>query len=259
MTYRLSLMSRRFFAILASAALTACPLMAAQDSSDKRKHVNVQIQSGDSFGSGVILRELDNGYLVVTNDHVLAPAQKLHCLRTSSGNTYVAHRIGISDAAVDLAFLWFFPSGNRQEKARVAPSWLERYPAPLSTVVSTGFSEQHGYSQRKGMIVPLLPTALRGGYDLTYSSNVDKGMSGGAVFNSWGFIIGVNAMHADPLWDAELKDEKGRKIPQVLSRRLEKVAIGISIDRILRESARMVPGNIPTAWKRMDHSCSRTK
>jgi S1-C subfamily serine protease len=52
-----------------------------------------------------------------------------------------------------------------------------------------------------GKISLLLDRALAGGYQIGYTNEVRKGMSGAPLLNVYGEVLGINSLRQDPLWD----------------------------------------------------------
>jgi hypothetical protein len=119
--------------------------------------------------------------------------------------------------------------------------------AQLPIVFSTGYpieveTGRDGpfYREMEGLLLPLLESPLEGGYDLTFAMTIGKGMSGGGVFLGTR-LIGINGVHADPLWRSPWRRGDGLPISQALNRKLELVSMGIPIgviEAVFRQTPR---------------------
>lgn len=230
-------------------ALIDIPSAIGVGSNNSRQPSVVRVKRGDQNGSGVIIKELDQGYVIVTSNHVLTNAGPI-CIASANGSKYVANRIGKENARLDVALLWIPKVGKQEVVANVGSRLNQKIALPLASIVATGYPDKQSYSEREGIIVPLLPFTLEDGYNLTYTSTIEKGMSGGGVFNDRDILIGINGMHSQPLWSAELKDSRGRVIPSILARRLETVSIGTSLAPIMKEMNSVLPSKVPAAWRK---------
>ena len=196
--------------------------------------------SGEAKGSGVMLPSADGGQWIATNRHVVRD-QKTICVISGTKSKLpalvVSGRASAGKEPLDLAMVWL-PSRkkDRLNLAVLAQSPPEASKLPL--VVSTGYPtplqkqpEGPSYTEKPGLLVPLLGSPLEGGFDLAYTSTVEKGMSGGGVFIG-GALIGINGAHANPLWPGQWNDPKGKPVDAALNRRLELVSLGISVQTI---------------------------
>ncbi len=203
------------------------------------KASTVRIRSGDKHGSGVIVRENDGIYWVVTNDHVLTNGTE-HCIESAGGGFYQGFHLPMINDKVDLALLWFKSERGIEPVAHFASSPAAVIEESIQIVLATGFPANQRYEERAGLTVPLLKKPLEGGYNLTYTSDIDKGMSGGGIFNLNNELIGINAAHQEALWDATWTYQSGEPVAASLNKKLDLVAIGlniISIDKALKAIA----------------------
>ncbi|HAJ64669.1 MAG TPA: serine protease, partial [Cyanobacteria bacterium UBA8543] len=62
------------------------------------------------------------------------------------------------------------------------------------------WSDSMGFVLTTGQVSLLLNRALVGGYQVGYTNEIQKGMSGGPILNRQGKLVGINGMHKYPLW-----------------------------------------------------------
>ena len=170
---------------------------------EKAQQFTVRVFSDNSQGSGILIRRQGQLYTVLTNRHVLeenAPYQ----VQMSDQQVYSAWedkavRFGLNDLAL-VQFRSVFKTYN---PAALASS---KALSTGETVYATGFPveiEDSLTSEIKftcGQVSFILDKALEGGYQVGYTNDIWKGMSGGPVLNSTGEVVAVNGMHAYPLW-----------------------------------------------------------
>ena len=194
---------------------------------------------GEQLGSGVIVAEVDGGYWIATNRHVVQD-QKLSCvLAGGQSSPAVVMPTGSSTGQgdEDLALLWL-PSSKGAVLVVADQSGLPEPPEQLPLVVATGFPTPlkplvngPAYLENVGLLLPLLKQPLQGGFSLAYTSFVEKGMSGGGVFQGRR-LIGINGAHANPLWPGQWKDQGNKPVSAILNRKLEQVSLGIPLQTI---------------------------
>ena len=189
---------------------------------------------GQQRGSGVLVSAATGGLWVVSNRHVVGDMRTV-CVVMADRSA----RAGLVDEQrqrkkLDLALIWL-PSAQRE--AVLVAEVNEQVPAAdaLPLVVATGFPTPLGsasidgpvYSERPGLLVPLLKDPLQDGLDLAYTSSVEKGMSGGGVFLG-SDLIGINSAHRDPLWPGQWRNAKGQPVTEQLNQKMDLVSLGIS-------------------------------
>jgi len=143
-----------------------------------------------ALGSGFVISE--DGY-IVTNNHVIEGADEIR-VEFFSGKELVATLIG-TDPLTDIALLRvnspeplaYVPWGD-SEAARVG-DWVIAVGNPLGQ----GFSVSSGIISAKGR-------ALQGSYDdyIQTDAAINRGNSGGPLFNMDGEVIGVNTAILSP-------------------------------------------------------------
>ena len=85
---------------------------------------------------------------------------------------------------------------------------------------------------KKGKVIYVLNNALEGGYDVGVSADIEKGMSGGGIFDEKGRLIAITSVHADPLWETQLYYESGEAVGKKKSALISKYSMGISAKRL---------------------------
>src|SRR6478672_8200950 len=194
---------RRFLAILIVSVFVALiPHTAYALSSDKVRQIAKEITviiDGCGAGSGVIFRHEGNVYSVLTAKHVVDDA-KLTCLIiTADGVRQDANpQFTVPVLGVDLAVLQF-TSNNNYKLAEFGDSNQVKEDQVVYVAGAPGQSEV--FSSRKlivvdGRIVSIQPPN-QDGYSLIYNNLTRKGMSGGAVLDENGKVIGIHGQGED--------------------------------------------------------------
>ena len=192
--------------------------------------------NGQQLGSGVIVAAERHGLWVVSNRHVVG-IKRLVCVdsidRSSIAGMVVTKQPMSQQKELDVALIWM-PTTKEMtaQTAVVAEKALKGND--FSVVVATGFpttlstsSDKPVYSERPGLLIPLLHTPLQDGIDLTYTAAIQKGMSGGGLFHG-SELIGINSAHSEPLWPGRWLDAHGKAVNEQLNQKLDLVSLGIS-------------------------------
>ncbi|MFN3076827.1 MAG: DegQ family serine endoprotease [Alphaproteobacteria bacterium] len=162
-----------------------------KDFFDRRKQDHSRPRKATSLGSGFIIDP--SGY-VVTNNHVVSDAEEIHV--TLHDNTVVKARIVGKDAKTDVALLKIdtdkkLPavSFGDSDKARVG-DWVLAIGNPFGL----------GGSVTQGIVSARARDIQAGPYDdfIQTDASINRGNSGGPLFNTSGEVIGINAAIYSP-------------------------------------------------------------
>jgi tetratricopeptide (TPR) repeat protein len=171
--------------------------LSATEVSKIAKEVTVLIQSQSQkprYGSGVIIKREGNTYTVLTAAHVVDTANKYEIV-TSDGQRYsLNYSTKKQLPGVDLAVVQFISSrnytvatmGDSHTSTEGTTAYVAGYPEPTLAI------NQSIYTFTTGDITANAAKALRDGYALVYSNDTKKGMSGGAVMNDKGELVGIH-------------------------------------------------------------------
>jgi S1-C subfamily serine protease len=202
--------------------------------------ITVKVLAGeDDWGSGILIRRQNNSYWVLTNQHVLWIGDRYR-IQTADGRVHAAKSISqASFGQDDLGLLQFQSQAINYETAKLGCSKTLSVGTP---VLATGFPlpltefSSKGFKFTTGRISLITPKAFEGGYQVGYSNDIEKGMSGGPVLNLQGEVVAVNGMHQEPLWGDPYVFQDGSK-PKVASRSiLEHSSWAIPMETVLRSA-----------------------
>ena len=226
----------------AALALLAAPCFGAPAEREQRAAVTVLLQdaSANPLGSGVVVAEASGGVWVATNRHVVEGQTHICVVAPERpARTALVMPAAGSKATLplDLALLWWpATQGTAQAVAEIQTNPPRAQDLPL--VVASGYPtptqanrQASSYIEATGLLLPLLRQPLQGGFALAYTSEVQKGMSGGGVFLGKR-LIGLNGAHPKPLWPGQWLQADGKAVPTELNARLELVALGIPVSTI---------------------------
>lgn len=170
------------------------------------RSITVKVKVDRAWGSGILVRKRGQTYFVVTNQHVLNTGDRFS-IQTADGRIYPAkvHRAEFGDR--DLALLQFQATPNYAIASLVKTAIIK----VGDEVFAAGFPLEHdstksqarnsiGFNFVTGQVSLLTTKVLAGGYQIGYTNDVRKGMSGGPLLNRQGNVVGINGMHAYPIW-----------------------------------------------------------
>ena len=194
------------------------------------REISVKITSADSGGSGVIIARNYNTYLVLTNKHVVQDGKEF-TVDTHDGVTYQAIEVENKIATDDDLALLQFTSNKDYQTATINTAATPRVE---QTILAVGYSAENGkLVTESGKIEKVPNKTLKEGYSIGYTSNIIGGMSGGAIINTDGEVIGINGKSAFPIVNTGYTYRDGTKPSAEEIEELRKLSWGLSINRLL--------------------------
>ena len=182
---------------------------------------------GESIGSGVLLVRQQHVYTVITNAHVIQSASVPFQIQTPDGQIYAAALIAPPTSQNrDLSILRFQSRDRMYIPAKLATAspkvadrvWSSGFPLDRSSHPAKSPGEPNIVS---GQITQILPVPISGGYSIGSDRTISKGMSGGPLIDRSGELIGINGVHADPLWDTPEVLEDGSTVNDELQEQID--------------------------------------
>ena len=220
--------------------------------------VRIDLEGGAN-GSGVIIAEEDNTYYVLTAAHVVQGKKSQYEVITSDGEEHTPNYAKTTIfPGVDLAVLQF-STGKTYRVATLAA--YELGLNELEWVFVSGFPGGLGESERmftggvleskeRGSLGLLdegsVMDAQYGGYELAYTNISFRGMSGGPVLDSRGYVIGINAYGEEDT----VIDETGQKVRVHLGK-----SLGVPTGTFLALAGQ---ANIKSEWLKVETSSPPT-
>lgn len=207
--------------------------------------IAVKIISGsDVLGTGFLIEKQDGIYTVVTNAHVLRAGDPPYRLQVRE-RIYPAQPISNRKFRQnDLALLQFRSSDNytiatlslSSELTKGQDVFVAGYVEDdnKSNSSATSQKELSGFVFNRGKVSLILGKALEGGYQIGYTNELKKGMSGGPLLNRWGEVVGINGKHAYPLWNAPSIYQDGSQVRPALNRAIDRYSWAIPIGTLLK-------------------------
>lgn len=187
------------WAILSGASICAMPSaswgMSAAEVAKIAKSTAVEIASTSSQGSGIIIQQRGNKYLVLTAAHVVRSSPQTYEIITADN---IHHQIqpatiqplpGVDLAVVEFVSNQIYPTpklGNASESTEGTTIYVSGFP--LGTVAI----DRSVFSFTDGKVTANSSKPLKDGYSLIYSNNTLPGMSGGGVFNDKGELVAIH-------------------------------------------------------------------
>jgi S1-C subfamily serine protease len=193
--------------------------------------ITVQVLSTEFLGSGILLKKQNNIYTILTNAHVLEADEPPYQIVTPDGQIHQAEVSKKGDfGKYDLAILEFSSNKN------YAVVTMGNQPQIGDEVFIAGFPRNEDtekkFTFRTGKINLVLEKALERGYQIGYTNQLEKGMSGGPLLNKNGELIGVNGMHAYPIWDTPSTFIDGKLADEKLHQQIVRLSWAVPIDKL---------------------------
>ncbi|MDJ0798924.1 MAG: trypsin-like peptidase domain-containing protein [Calothrix sp. MO_167.B12] len=175
--------------------------------------ITVKVLSGNNAGSGILLKKDGQIYTVLTTKHILRTGKSIK-IKTSDGKIYSGNLVtGTNFQGKDLVQLQFRTQGNYQIASLGNLATVVRN----EKIYTAGFpleaksSQNQGFAFTTGQVLWIPKRAFKEGYQIGYSNEIQKGMSGGPILNRHGQVIGINGIHAFPLWGDPYVYEDGSR------------------------------------------------
>jgi tetratricopeptide (TPR) repeat protein len=195
------------------------------------KQITVRVIGDNNGGSGTIFAKKGNSYLVVTNSHVLLRVNKVH-IKTPDNQTYSAQILPNTNfGKLDLAVLQFTSNQNY-----CLPKEIASFDINTDTpVMAAGYSSSKGEMLfRTGTVKQIISQpSLKAGYEIGYTSDIEQGMSGGAIISSQGYLLGINGISSYPLVNSGYVYTNGKRPTNTEIQELRKLSWGIPIKTVL--------------------------
>ncbi|MCC5624812.1 serine protease [Nostoc sp. CHAB 5715] len=178
------------------------------------KTITVKISAKELLGSGTLLQNKGQIYTVITNVHVLRTAKPPYQIQAPDGRVYQASVLQVAEfQKEDLAVLQFrspyvvYTIANIKDASSLQIGDEVFVGGFISNLTNQKLSPQaakifnNQFVFTSGKVTLLLEKALEQGYQIGYTNDVRKGMSGAPLLNVYGEVVGINSLHKDPLWD----------------------------------------------------------
>ncbi|MEM8827847.1 MAG: serine protease [Cyanobacteria bacterium P01_G01_bin.19] len=203
----------------------------SQDIYDLAQSTAVRIIQANGAGTGVIIYHQSGIYTVLTNWHVVGNDSPLQIM-TADGQVYDMMQPPQQLGNFDLALLQFQSLDTHQvatvatenpevgEKVYAAGFPLYEHDDSSVNTISQG-TEAFRLTQGEVSVIP--PKALPDGYLLGYTNDTKIGMSGGPIFNTKGFLVGVHGRgkYRDPDFGVYIFEDGSEPTPEMLETMIE--------------------------------------
>jgi tetratricopeptide (TPR) repeat protein/S1-C subfamily serine protease len=194
-------------------------ILTPQEVQQTAKNITVRISSENNGGSGVIIAQKGNNYLILTNAHVIRRATKIE-IQAPDGQKYKATPLdGGFDPKYDLALLQFT---SRTKYTLPDLSGISSSPIDPSRIIySAGFPfDTKEIRITKGQVSQLSDIPFDDGTQIGYVTDkgekgIRQGMSGGAIFDARGVFLGINTVGVAPILPDYTYSDGSKPLPKL--------------------------------------------
>ncbi|MBN3959647.1 serine protease [Nostoc sp. NMS8] len=206
--------------------------LSEQELENTLKEITVKvIADNQEAASGTIIKKQNGFYTVLTNYHVVKNAKFVKIV-TSDNQVYNAEAVKLDrqdnqkDDLYDLAKVTF-SSENIYQVAGLAEDTIK-----LGDRVFAGGYVKGNFQTTKGQVRLFLNQALIKGHQIAYDNDIQQGMSGGAIINEAGNLVGINSKIAHPILQNDFRYLKGEQPDENILKEWGNYSWGIAINLV---------------------------
>lgn len=207
--------------------------------------ITVKVMAKDFLGSGSLLKKEGLVYTVLTNAHVLRIAEPPYQIQTLDGRIYQATVVkDMRWDGNDLGLLQFRSVSTVYQVGKLGDS---SSLAVGDKVFAGGFisktesSKKNSFMFTSGKVSLLLNKALDAGYQIAYTNDIHKGMSGAPLLNHRGEVVGINGRHQYPLWNTPELYKDGSQVCEPLKKLITNSSLAIPIKTAMQLAPQYIP------------------
>jgi tetratricopeptide (TPR) repeat protein/S1-C subfamily serine protease len=201
------------------------------------KQITVRVRDKERGASGTIFARKGNSYLVVTNSHVVRRINNINII-TADGQKYAAKILPNTNFdKFDLAIVEFTSNQKYCLPSEIADR-IASFDINLETpVMSAGYAvSEDKLVLTTGKIQQIISQpSLKDGYEIGYTSDIQPGMSGGAIISNTGNLIGINGISSYPLSNSAYVYTNGKRPTNTEIQEFRKLSWGIPIKTVLAQ------------------------
>ncbi|ALB41433.1 MULTISPECIES: tetratricopeptide repeat protein [unclassified Anabaena] len=199
------------------------------------KQITVRVRDKERGASGTIFARKDNSYLVVTNSHVVRRINNINII-TADGQKYTGKILPDTNFdKFDLAIVEFTSNQKYCLPSEIAER-IASFDINLETpVMSAGYAvSEDKLVLTTGKIQQIISQpSLKDGYEIGYTSDIQPGMSGGAIISNTGNLIGINGISSYPWSNSAYTYTNGKRPTNTEIQEFRKLSWGIPIKTVL--------------------------
>jgi tetratricopeptide (TPR) repeat protein len=199
------------------------------------KQITVRVRDKERGASGTIFARKGNSYLVVTNSHVVRRINNINII-TADGQKYAAKILPNTNFdKFDLAIVEFTSNQKHCLPSEIAER-IASFDINLETqVMAAGYAvSEDKLVLTTGKIQQIISQpSLKDGYEIGYTSDIQQGMSGGAIISNTGNFIGINGISSYPLSNSAYTYTNGKRPTNTEIQEFRKLSWGIPIKTVL--------------------------
>ncbi|MBD2140777.1 tetratricopeptide repeat protein [Anabaena sp. FACHB-1250] len=201
------------------------------------KQITVRVRDKERGASGTIFARKGNSYLVVTNSHVVRRINNINII-TADGQKYAAKILPNTNFdKFDLAIVEFTSNQTYCLPSEIADR-IASFDINLETpVMAAGYAvSEDKLVLTTGKIQQIISQpSLKDGYEIGYTSDIQQGMSGGAIISNTGNLIGINGISSYPLSNTAYIYTNGKRPTNTEIQEFRKLSWGIPIKTVLAQ------------------------
>ena len=203
----------------------------SQDIYNLAQSSTVRIIHGNTAGTGVVIYHQDGTYTVLTNWHVVG-SDDVFQIMTADGTIHQLLQPPQQLGNFDLAIVQFqspesyqvatIATGDPEVGEKVYAAGFPLYEQNDTSVNTISLGTQ-AFRLTQGEISLIPPKSLPEGYHLGYTNDTAIGMSGGPIFDTKGFLIGVHGRgkYRDPDFGVYTFEDGSEPTPEMLETMIE--------------------------------------